>query len=162
MKKRLSTTVVCLGLIFLIGGELMVVHGFTMKTKPWEHQLKALEYLYSRDAAALYTKPGSGKTKVFIDLIINRGFKRVLVVAPKKPCDVWPPQIKLHSELGYDNVIPLHNLSWEGKKNELQLAMKQPKDKPLIFICNYESVWRIPLDKMLFYKKLGIDCVICD
>lgn len=140
----------------------MVVHGFTMKTKPWEHQLKALEYLYERDAAALYTKPGSGKTKIMIDLIVNRGFKRVLVVAPKKPCDVWPPQFKLHSGLGFDTVIPLHNLDWKGKQNELKLAMKYPKDKPLIFICNYESVWRKPLDKMLFYKKLGIDCVICD
>ena len=140
----------------------MAAYGFTMKTKPWEHQLKALKYLYSRDAAALYTKPGSGKTKVFIDLIINRGFKRVLVVAPKKPCDVWPPQIKLHSNLGYGNIILLYNLSWEGKESALQSAMEQPKDKPLIFICNYESVWRKPLDKMLFYKKLGIDCVICD
>lgn len=135
---------------------------FKMKTKPWEHQLRALEYLYNRDAAALYTKPGSGKTKVFIDLIVNRGFKRVLVVAPKKPCDVWPPQIRLHSDFNWDNIIPLHNLDWKGKQNELNLAMTQPKDKTLIFICNYESVWRKPLDKMLFYKKLGIDCVICD
>lgn len=135
---------------------------FKMKTKPWEHQLRALEYLYNRDAAALYTKPGSGKTKVFIDLIVNRGFKRVLVVAPKKPCDVWPPQIRLHSDFNWDNIIPLHNLDWKGKQNELNLAMTQPKDKTLIFICNYESVWRKPLDKVLFYKKLGIDCVICD
>ena len=135
---------------------------FKMKTKPWEHQLRALEYLYNRDAAALYTKPGSGKTKVFIDLIVNRGFKRVLVVAPKKPCDVWPPQIRLHSDFNWDNIIPLHNLDWKGKQNALNLAMTQPKDKTLIFICNYESVWRKPLDKMLFYKKLGLDCVICD
>ena len=136
--------------------------GFLMKTKPWGHQLKALEYLYEKDAAALYTKPGSGKTKVFIDLIVNRGFKRVLVVAPKKPCDVWPIQLQLHSDMGWDSIVPLHTLNWQGKQNELRLAMKQPKDKTLVFICNYDSVWRKPLDKMLFYKKLGIDCVICD
>ena len=94
----------------------MQITGFTMKTKPWEHQLKALAYLYERNTGALYTKPGSGKTKVMIDLIINRGFKRVLVVAPKKPCDVWPSQFKLHSSLGTDTVIPLHNLS--GSQNE--------------------------------------------
>ena len=136
--------------------------GTYFKTKPWAHQLKAFEYLYNRDSGALYTKPGSGKTKVFIDLIVNRGFKRVLVVAPKKPCDVWPPQIRLHSNFDWNNIVPLHNLDWKGKQNELKLAITQPKDKPLIFICNYESVWRKPLDKMLFYKKLGIDCVICD
>lgn len=133
-----------------------------MKTKPWEHQLKALSYLYNRDAAALYTKPGSGKTKVFIDLIVNRGFKRVLVVAPKKPCDVWPDQFMLHSGLGFDTVIPLHKLGWKQKQKEINLAMAQPKDKLIVFICNYDSVWRKPLDRMLFYKKLGIDCVICD
>lgn len=136
--------------------------GFNFKTKPWAHQLSALSYLYQRDCAALYTKPGSGKTKILIDLIVNRGFKRVLVVAPKKPCDVWPPQIRLHSDFDGDNIVPLHNLDWKGKQNELNLAMAHPKDEPLIFICNYESVWRKPLDKALFYKKLGIDCVICD
>lgn len=135
---------------------------FKLKTKPWKHQLLALEYLYQRDAGALYTKPGSGKTKIMIDLIVNRGFKRVLIVAPKKPCDVWPSQFRLHSNLGIENVIPLHNLDWKGKQNELKLAMSQPKDHVLVFICNYDSVWRKPLDRMLFYKKLGLDCVICD
>lgn len=137
-------------------------NGFTMKTKPWEHQLKALEYLYVRDAAALYTKPGSGKTKIMIDLVINRKFKRVLVVAPKKPCDVWPPQFMLHAGLGPNNVIPLHGLTADQKKKVLEQAMAQPKDKLLVFIINYDSVWRAPLDKMLFYKKLDLDCVICD
>ena len=102
--------------------------GFEMLTKPWEHQLKALAYLYERDAAALYTKPGSGKTKIMIDLIINRGFKRVLVVAPKKPCDVWPSQFLLHAGLGFDTVIPLHNLDWKQKKKELQLANSAVND----------------------------------
>ena len=140
----------------------MEIQGFKVKTKPWDHQLKALQYLFPRDVGALYTKPGSGKTKIMIDLIVNRGFKRVLVVAPKKPCDVWAPQFLLHAGLGSNTVIPLHNLSREGKRNELQLALKQPKDKLLVFIVNYESVWREPLDRMLFYKRLGLDCVICD
>lgn len=133
-----------------------------MKTTPWEHQLKALDYLYARDTGALYTKPGSGKTKIMIDLIINRGFRRVLVVAPKKPCDVWPVQIRLHSDFGPENIIPLHHLSTEGKINELKLATKVSKKQTLIFICNYDSVWRKPLDKVWFYKALGIDCIICD
>lgn len=143
-------------------GELMVVHGFTMKTKPWEHQLKALEYLYKRDSGALYTKPGSGKTKIMIDLFINRGFKRILVVAPKKPCDVWPSQIRLHSDLTMENIIPLHHLSGKGKAEELNLVMAQPKDKVIVFICNYDSVWRDPINRIWFYKRLGLDCVICD
>lgn len=135
---------------------------FEFKTKPWAHQLKALEYMYPRDTAALYTKPGSGKTKIMIDLVINRGFKRVLVVAPKKPCDVWPPQIQLHSSLTQDNIVPLHHLSGKDKAEQIRLAMQATKDKVIIFVCNYDSVWRDPINKMWFYKKLGLDCVICD
>lgn len=135
---------------------------FEFKTKPWAHQLKALEYMYPRDTAALYTKPGSGKTKIMIDLVINRGFKRVLVVAPKKPCDVWPPQIQLHSNLTQDNIVPLHHLSGKDKAEQIRTVMQASKDKIIIFVCNYDSVWREPIDKMWFYKKLGLDCVICD
>lgn len=140
----------------------MKKHNFIMKTKPWGHQLRALEYLYPKNAGALYTKPGSGKTKIMIDLIINRGFKRVLVVAPKKPCDVWPTQIRLHSNFDWGNIVPLQHLNTQGKVNELKLSMKVSKDKPLIFICNYDSIWRSPLDKVWFYKGLGLDCIICD
>lgn len=136
---------------------------FILKTKPWAHQLKALEYLYPRDAAALYTKPGSGKTKIMIDLIVNRGFKRVLVVAPKKPCEVWKPQIQLHSDIPPENIHELYSLSGK-KKAELLKTFKtvQPGEGCSIFICNYDSVWQKPVDKIWFYKKLGIDCVICD
>lgn len=45
---------------------------FVYKTKPWEHQVKALEYLYDRDTAALYTDMGAGKSKIIIDLIVNK------------------------------------------------------------------------------------------
>lgn len=141
---------------------MTLLHNFILKTKPWDHQLKALAYLYTKDVGALYTKPGSGKTKIMIDLIINRGFKRVLVVAPKKPCDVWPPQFILHAGLGSDTVIPLHNMSGDKKKKLLEWVMSQPIEKPIVLIINYDSVWRKPLNSMLFYKRLGLDCVICD
>lgn len=136
---------------------------FVFKTKPWEHQLKALEYLYPKDRGALYTVPGSGKTKVMIDLIVNRGFKRVLIVAPKVPCkDVWVDEIQLHSDLTKDNIYLLSEVSGEEKLELLSQACMEPKDKVLIFICNYESVWREPHRRAWFWKKLGLDCVICD
>lgn len=140
----------------------MKYSGFTMKTKPWAHQLKALEYLYPRSYGALYTKPGSGKTKVFIDLIVNRGFKRVLVVAPKKPCSVWKPQIILHSDIEPQQVVELYKLETKDKIALLKTYCTTKDPKPVVFICNYDSVWRKPLDKVWLYKCLGIDCVICD
>ena len=81
------------------------------KTKPWDHQKKALKYLMKRNAAALYTDMGTGKTKVMIDLIQNRGFKRVLVVATNKACEVWEQQISIHGVDDLFSVLRLNNMS---------------------------------------------------
>ena len=138
--------------------------GFKMKLKPWGHQLKALKFLYKRDRGALYTAPGSGKTKVMIDLIVNRGWKRVLVVAPKVPCkDVWVDEILLHSDIPRKNIVLLVDLTGEQKANLLKTYKKPTEDEgTTIFICNYDSVWREPVRRIWFYKKLALDCVICD
>lgn len=138
--------------------------GFEMKTKPWKHQLKALKFLYKRDRGALYTVPGSGKTKVMIDLIVNRGWKRVLVVAPKAPCkDVWVDQVLMHSHIPRENIVLLVDLDTEEKAALLKTWKKPtPDEETTVFICNYDSVWREPLKQVWFYKKLAIDCVICD
>lgn len=136
------------------------------KTKPWEHQKKALRYLMKRDAAALYTDMGTGKTKVMIDLIQNRGFKRVLVVAPNKACEVWEEQISIHGIDGVFSVFRLNNLS---KAKVISTLNKIPKwrrgglqNETYVFIINYEKVWRDDIDRIFLRKTFGIDCVICD
>ena len=139
---------------------------FVFKTEPWEHQTKALSYLYPRNSAALYTDMGTGKTKIMIDLIINRGFKRVLVVAPSKACAVWQSQIKIHSDLCSNHVINVCGVSTADKLQLLNTTLKKQSSvankECYIIICNYEGVWREPFDKYLMRKTVGIDCVICD
>lgn len=139
---------------------------FTFKTKPWEHQLRALEYLYQRDTAALYTDMGTGKTKVMIDLIVNRGFKRVLITCTSKGCAVWEREFKKHSFIDPQHVLRLAGMSTAGKvkllKSEPLRTFLSDKSGVLILICNYESVWREPFASLLLTKKIGIDCVICD
>lgn len=137
------------------------------KTKPWEHQKKALHYLMKRDTAALYTDMGTGKTKVMIDLIQNRGFKRVLIVAPNKACEeAWEPQISIHGIDGLFDVFRLNSLS---KRKVIDTLNKIPKwtttatqDKTYVFIINYEKVWRTGIGNIFLRKTMGIDCVICD
>ena len=136
------------------------------KTKPWEHQKKALKYLMKHDAAALYTDMGTGKTKVMIDLIQNRGFKRVLVVAPNKACEVWEEQISIH---GLDDLFSVFRLNNLSKTKVISILNKVPKwrrggvqDETYVFIINYEKVWRDGIDRILLRKTFGIDCVICD
>jgi SNF2 family DNA or RNA helicase len=137
---------------------------FIYKTKPWPHQVKALEFLINRDFGALYTDMGTGKSKVMIDLIQNRAFKIVLVVCPNSICDVWVKQLSLHSDISNKNTLNLHSISSVNKvtklKEFLKSECKEFEGDTKILICNYESVWRKPFSNFLIKQK--IDCVICD
>lgn len=139
---------------------------YIFKTIPWEHQIKALNYLYQRDVAALYTDMGTGKTKVMIDLIINRKFRRVLITCTSKGCDVWEREFKKHSDLQPEIVLNLSGVPTPKKVSTLKSPFYKQilnnKMNTLIIICNYESVWREPFASLLLTKRLGIDCVICD
>lgn len=139
---------------------------FKMKTKPWKHQLLALEYLYPRDIAALYTAPGTGKTKIIIDLIVNRGWNLVLVVTTNKGCDVWEAEFRKHSNLSTKNVLNLAGIPGGKKvqlcKQKLSEGKNGYKDGPVILICNYEGVWRPEFAAYLMCKTVKIDTVVCD
>lgn len=139
---------------------------YTYKTEPWEHQKKALKYLCKRDTAALYTDMGTGKTKIMIDMIQTRGFKRVLVVAPKKACEVWEDQIRIHGIDCLIRSVQLSHLSVEKVIAELDkdaLMRKLGIDtRTVVFIINYEKVWKKGIDRIFMRKTFGIDCVICD
>lgn len=136
------------------------------KTEPWEHQLKALQYLMKRDTAALYTDMGTGKTKVMIDLMYNRGFKRILVCAPKKACDVWEKQIELHGMDGHFCVLNMGNLSVAKIIDKMSKLPKVTKSGQVngtyVFIINYDKIWRKGVDNYFKRKTIGIDCIICD
>ena len=139
---------------------------FVYKTEPWKHQKKALSYLYRRDTAALYTDMGTGKTKIMIDLVQSRGFKRVLVVAPNKACEVWEDQIAMH---GVDGIFSVFRLNTFSVRKVTELLSKIPpmgsqsaSDKTIVFIINYEKVSRDDIAQIFLRKRFGLDCVICD
>lgn len=145
----------------------MMEPNFKFKTEPWEHQLKALEYLYPRDVGALYTDMGTGKTKVMIDLIVNKGFKNVVIVCTTKGCEVWAKQFKIHSDF---ESFSIRNLSGVPTSKKLALISDVAKNEkfganretPYILIVNYEGIWRDKFAKYLLRKSVHIDCVICD
>ena len=137
---------------------------YKMYTEPWEHQLKALDYLMLHKAAALYTDMGSGKTKVCIDLIVNKAFKFTVVVTTKKGCSVWVKEFGKHCDLEKEKicVLDLSKSSTSIKVSRLAktFARAAKNDLKLVIIINYDSIWLRPFgDKLLKYP---IDCVICD
>lgn len=139
---------------------------YVYKTEPWAHQKRALSYLCKRDTAALYTDMGTGKTKVMIDMIQTRNFKRVLVVAPNKACEVWEEQIGIHGIESRFSVLRLNQYSVD---KVIKLLSEKPNtddsrtlERTIVYIINYEKVWREGIDRIFMRKRFGIDCIICD
>ena len=141
---------------------MTLYNGYTMKTEPWEHQLKALDYLMVRHYGALYTDMGTGKTKVGIDLIVNRGFNLSLIVGTKKSCEVWEDEFKAHCEKSDIFCFRLDPYSTKIKTIKLEETLAKAKENSLklVIIINYDSIWRKPFSEKLI--NLPIDCVICD
>lgn len=143
---------------------MIKIDGLQFKTKPWEHQLAALKWLMGRDCGGLYTDPGTGKSKVFIDLLVNRGFKRIIITGTKKPCETWVKQFTIHAEPGAFHVISLLGVPMQSKVEQVQNVTQGRNalgsDRPVVFIVNYDTIWAHPLSNLLI--KFKPDCVIAD
>ena len=74
---------------------------YKFKTKPYEHQLKALERSWDKEYFAYFMEMGTGKSKVLIDnasMLYDKGeINGLLLVAPKGVYKNW-----------YDGEIPTH------------------------------------------------------
>lgn len=137
---------------------------YKMKTEPWEHQLKALDYLMVRKFGALYTDMGSGKTKVAIDLIVNKGFNFTVICGTKKSCDVWEREFQKHCDTLKRKICVFKGVKYSAVDKVTKLKEKLRSaaisGQKMVFIINYDSVWRKPFSEYLI--KQNIDCVICD
>ena len=135
---------------------------YKLKTNPWSHQWKALDYTMTHPVAGIFTDMGSGKTKIMIDTVVNRDFGLVLIVGTKKSCDVWEEEIKVHSDISPELVFNLCEMSSASKTTFLTEKFgRGRKYSPRgVFIVNYESVWREPFSKLILKTKF--DCIICD
>ena len=80
---------------------------YKFKTKPYRHQLTALEKSWNRENFAYFMEMGTGKTKVLIDnaaMLYDKGkIDGLLVVAPKGVIGTWykkelPTHIPEHIE----------------------------------------------------------------
>ena len=135
---------------------------YKLKTNPWPHQWKALDYVMTRDHAAVFTDMGSGKTKIMIDLIVNRDFGFVLIIGTKKSCDVWEKEFEIHSDIPKDCVNNLSGIPTPNKVSIMKEKLRFGRINcvPEVFIMNYEAVWRDPLKQYLY--KQEFDCIILD
>ena len=85
---------------------------YKFKTKPYEHQLKALEMSWNRETFAYFMEMGTGKTKVLIDnmaMLYDKGkIDGALIIAPKGVIGTWYNQeLPAHLPTHIENVTVL-------------------------------------------------------
>ena len=118
---------------------------YKFKTKPFEHQLKALEMSWDKKVFAYFMEMGTGKSKVLIDnmsMLYDKGLiNGALIIAPKGVYKNW-----------FDSEIPNHMANhvektmvlWEStssktKEKELNTLFKSSHDLHIL-IMNVEAL----------------------
>ena len=94
---------------------------YKFKTKPYNHQLTALDRSWNKESYAYFLEMGTGKTKVLIDnlaMLYDKGkVDGALIIAPKGVIGTW-----------YNNEIPAHlpdhienkTVLWQSNINKSQ------------------------------------------
>jgi SNF2 family DNA or RNA helicase len=121
-----------------------MIKDYRFKTKPYEHQLQALEKSWAQDTYALFMEMGTGKSKVLVDniaMLYDRGAVRgALIIAPKGVYKNWndiefPTHMPEHVE--YTKVLWEPNIT-KKKQHELDTLFVDD-DKLKVLIMNVEA-----------------------
>lgn len=132
----------------------------------WRHQTEALAFLASRyqdghRAAALHIDMGGGKTRIVVEHVAQRGYRRVLVVCPKSVAPVWQAEIRRWwPRSDTPIVLDLSQGAISRRAQELGLYAGRPNMPVLIAITNYDAFWREPLRSAILRARF--DLVVYD
>ena len=119
---------------------------YKFKTKPYAHQLKALEMSHNKEVFAYFMEMGTGKSKVLLDnvaMLFDKGkINSVLIVAPKGVYKNWyDSEIPEHLPKHIDrNVVLWKALITKEQKSKLDSLFVQDFTKLQIFIMNVEAL----------------------
>ena len=95
---------------------------YKFKTKPYAHQLKALEMSWKKEVFAYFMEMGTGKSKVLLDnisMLYDKGkINGALIIAPKGVYKNW-----------FDSEIPTHLVDHIQKKAVLWQALINQKQQ---------------------------------
>ena len=117
---------------------------YKFKTKPYAHQLTALEKSWNRDTFAYFMEMGTGKTKVLIDnlaMLYDKGkVDGALIIAPKGVIGTWYNQeIPTHLPNHIENVSVLWQSNINKKQKEKLDRLFETGEDLHILIMNVEA-----------------------
>jgi len=118
---------------------------YKFKTKPYAHQITALEKSWNKETYAYFMEMGTGKTKVLIDnlaMLYDKGkVDGALIVAPKGVVKTWyeqelPTHLPTHIE--YKKILWQSNIT-KTQKEKLDSLFELGQDLHIL-IMNVESL----------------------
>ena len=118
---------------------------YKFKTKPYAHQLTALEKSWNKENYAYFMEMGTGKTKVLIDnmsMLYDKGkIDGALIIAPKGVIGTWYNQeIPTHLPDHIDNVSVLWQALITKKQQEKLDSLFKLETNLHILIMNVEAL----------------------
>lgn len=133
---------------------------FTFKTKPWQHQQRAMSYAVNKPATLLNLGMGAGKTLTTICLLQAWKSNLNLVLCPKSVMGVWRREFHKHCNVSH-NVTVLDKGTSKAKAEELKEAKRIAGRYAInAVVINYESSWREHIGEALL--GMAWDCVVAD
>ena len=118
---------------------------YKFKTKPYKHQLTALEKSWNRETYAYFMEMGTGKTKVLIDnaaMLYDKGkINGILIVAPKGVVGTWYNQeLPAHLPQHIENVSVLWQSHITKKQKESLNRLFETGTDLHILVMNVEAL----------------------
>ena len=127
----------------------------------WNHQKQAYWFAQALPGVMLAMDMSTGKSRVVVDLIQNKGWMRTLIICPKAVAAVWPDEIEKYS------AVPIGCLSLEQgttlyRSREIKrfLDLQRARLQAAVIILNYDVVWRDAMAREILSSSW--DAVVCD
>jgi len=133
---------------------------YKFKTKPYAHQMTALEKSWNKESYAYFMEMGTGKTKVLIDnlaMLYDKGkVNGALIVAPKGVVGTWyTNELPTHLPSHIENVTVLWQANITKKQQESLDTLFEEGEGLHIIIMNVEA---LSTDKGTAFAKKFMSC----
>jgi len=114
-----------------------------MKTKPYEHQLTALDLMKGQRNFALFMEQGTGKTKVIIDdaarLLLKSSIDALVVIAPNGVHRNWIDELATHCPIPHAALAYTSGMGKLAQSNWQKLLDMRENQTLAAFLFNYEA-----------------------
>ena len=133
---------------------------YKFKTKPYDHQMTALEKSWNKETYAYFMEMGTGKTKVLIDnlaMLYDKGkVNGALIVAPKGVVGTWySNELPTHLPDHIENVTVLWQANITKKQQESLDTLFSGGESLHILIMNVEA---LSTEKGVNFAKKFLSC----